>query len=102
VRSSQAHLMPRSIRKRKRESTHQTKLLNPNTKIHTPVNCTASAKLQLNASINAGNAGANAKGPNPCVNVTMLALTIHASFHGVLQLSGSSGASEGCGTRTVR
>jgi hypothetical protein len=88
--------------KQEKSSTHQKKLLNPSTKIHTPVNCTASAKLQLNASINAGNAGANANGPNPCVNVTMLALTIHAIFHGVLQLSGSSGASVGCGTRTVR
>ena len=79
----------------KENETYQTKLLNPSTRIQIPVNCTASAKLQLKASINAGNAGANANGPIPCVNDTMLALTIHASFHDVLQLSGSFGESEG-------
>lgn len=65
------------------------KLLKPSTKIHTPVNCTASSRLQLKASIKAGKAGARARGPKPWVKVTMLALVMHAIFHAVLQFKGS-------------
>lgn len=69
--------------------TYQIKLLNPSTKIHTPVNCTASAKLQLKLSIKAGNIGARDNGPKPCVNVTIAVAVMQAAFQGMLQFNGS-------------
>lgn len=78
------------------------KLLNPNTKIHNPVNWTASARLHSNACISAGNMGASASGPKPCVKVTTAADVMQAVFHQVLQFKGSCGLSEGCGTSTSR
>jgi len=71
------------------------KLLKPKTRIHTPVNCTASANEHSKALINAGNMGARASGPSPCVNVTMAADVMHAIFHGVLQFKGSCGSADG-------
>jgi hypothetical protein len=71
------------------------KLLNPNTRIQTPVNCTASSKLQSKLAISAGNMGASASGPKPWVNVTIAAAVMHAPFQVLLQLSGSFGLSDG-------
>ena len=71
------------------------KLLNPRTKIQIPVNCTASGNVQSKLSIKAGNIGASASGPKPWVNVTIVVAVMQDAFHSVLQLSGSSGWSEG-------
>ena len=76
------------------------KLLKPSTKMHTPVNWIACARSHSKASIRAGNIGARASGPKPCVKVTMAVEVMHAIFHHVLQFSGSLGSSDGCGTRT--
>lgn len=78
------------------------KLLNPRTRIQTPVNWTAPARSVWNVSMSAGNMGARARGPKPCVNVTMAAELMQAIFQPILQLRGSFGSSLGWGTRTSR
>lgn len=70
--------------------------------MHTPVNCTAPAKSVSKAAMSAGNMGARANGPKPCVNVAIVAAVMQEIFHPVLQFNGSLGSSLGCGTRTSR
>ena len=78
------------------------KLLNPKTKIQTPVNCTASPSVQRNSSMSAGNIGARASGPKPWLNVAIAVELMQAIFQEVAQFKGSFGSSLGCGTRTSR
>lgn len=79
----------------------QRKLLNPKTKMLTPVNCTTSAKLLSYFLINAGNMGASDNGPMAWANETHVAQKMAENFHQGLQLRGSAGSSDGCGTRTL-
>lgn len=80
-----SHGKPIAIKNR----THQMKLLNPNTKIATPVNCTTSVKFDSNSTISSGNMGANASGPIPWMNVTAVAQVMVENFQKRFQFSGS-------------
>lgn len=66
-------------------NTHQMKLLKPRTRIATPVNLTTSVRFELNSLIYIGNMGARDKGPNPCVNDTLVEAMIVNAFHFVDQ-----------------
>lgn len=44
--------------------------------------------------------GARASGPKPWVKLTLEAAVMHRAFHSMLQLRGSCGSSDGCGTKT--
>lgn len=57
------------------------KLLKPRTRIATPVKRTTPARSASNASMSAGNMGARASGPKPCVNETDVAAEIQSAFH---------------------
>lgn len=78
----------------------QMKLLKPRTRIATPVNFTTSARPESNAAIKSGNMGARAKGPKPCVKVTLVEATMQQAFQNGDQFRGSCGSADGCGTRT--
>jgi hypothetical protein len=60
---------------------YQMKLLNPRTKIQTPVNWTTELRSLLNASISCGNIGARASGPIPCMKLTAVARNMELNFH---------------------
>lgn len=78
----------------------QMKLLKPSTKIATPVNLTTDARSESNAWIKSGNIGASARGPKPCVNVTLVEAVMQQTFQNFDQFKGSCGSAEGWGTRT--
>lgn len=67
------------------DASYHTKLQKPATRIGTPMSCTTSFKFESNSSINCGNIGAKAKGPNPWVKVAALAHTREENFQKVLQ-----------------
>jgi hypothetical protein len=65
--------------------TYQRKLLKPNTRIQTPVNCTISDKLLSKVSSIWGIIGARARGPNPWLNVVNVAVNIVRVFQNRFQ-----------------
>ena len=78
----------------------QMKLLKPRTRIATPVNFTTLARSESNAAMRSGNMGARARGPMPCVKVTLVEAMIQQAFQNGDQFSGSCGSADGCGTKT--
>ena len=66
-------------------ATYQMKLLNPETRIHTPVKCTTLARSELNASMSCGNIGANDSGPVPWLKETAVAQVKVDTFQKVFQ-----------------
>jgi hypothetical protein len=64
---------------------YQKKLLNPKTKMQTPVNLTTAARSASKDSISCGNMGARASGPSPWLKLTTVAMDITTSFRILLQ-----------------
>ena len=56
------------------------KLLNPKTRIETPVNCTTLGKSDLNSWASIGNMGAMASGPKPWAKVVKVADAVVVAF----------------------
>jgi len=67
----------------------------PRTRMATPVNWMASARVQLKAAMYAGKAGARDSGPKPWTKVTEVEAVMARAFHMGDQLRGSWGLSEG-------
>lgn len=65
------------------------KLLNPRTKMATPVNLTTSVKLESKETMRSPNMGANASGPKPWTKLTLVDAAMASVFHLVDQFLSS-------------
>lgn len=81
--------------------TYHRKLLNPRTKMHTPVNWTTDAKSESKASISWGSMGARANGLRLWQADVAVAIVIALIFQKRFQFKGSWGSCDGWGTRTL-